>query len=1039
MLLKTASRIMRCLGGGRFRGVVAIMARHCSMVRCSRLWWAAICCTAMLHVGCSSPFDEDTASVSEAESPPVKRSVDETQEIIEPRDSKAAATASNPRRSNELPLSDLVDQIDDAVVFVTASDALGDDVSVGTGCIIDRTGLVATNRHVVDEAISVHIRLRDGGRFPVRGIVAESESHDLVIMKVDGLPESIETFALREPPKLRPGDPLIAIGHPMQFQFTVSDGILSALRRTDELPEIYQEGLHANVETEWLQTTAAISNGSSGGPLLTTRGEFVGINTWVANGQNLGFAISVRHLTDLAERAEQPPVAFPLRNAPVIVGTRAAVLKREFQEELQNQLSSLLSGTVEDRAKSATRLSTRVASYAARCLELMKESETDSERVDALVLAHQIWGSWSSPTAGGQRHFAKMYELAESQLARSDALSRVVDVLGDGPYSSEMSGLVSRLLREHPSPAVQARAGLALVKAMQGHVDAEMFVPEQIELLNRMRLRLGNVEVGGVLVEDLAGEQLLTLRSLRAGGIAQELAGPDHTGQSIRLSDYSGRIVLLDFWADAAPLSRDSYRLKRELVQELQDRPFTLLGVNCDETPQRGSDLAQSGIITWPTLYDGPGGRMAGRWMVDTLPRSFVIDADGIIRFVNLRNEELEDAVHALLEAEYLQLPEDIVSSESDWTWYYKMKPPPANWMDLEFAARQWKRGQAPLGYGGSQINRLLDYGDIDNKRPVAYFRHTFEVPDLSICGELILRMQVDDGAVVFLNGTEVLRHNVTAASGNALHIAPAAETDLIIELDPGCLQAGTNLIAVEVHQCDPQSADLLFDLSLSSRPFDVRRIPDARSAHTRVQFCKLAAHFAMHDETVDSVLKTLGGDRKPLVRTWALAARIQRGSIRDETPLIDPDSDEERPRLVVASLLNGRAWSEVRTANAPPDAVANALRMARAALRLAEGHEKLAGNVANTCGVALYRSGRHEEAITCLQNSTELNGENPLDLIYVSLCQYALGSREEAMATFAKVEALTTRDDWAAEDEAAFVLEEARSTLRADDPDQEQ
>ena len=110
----------------------------------------------------------------------------------------------------------------------------------------------------------------------------------------------------------------------MEFQFTVSDGVLSAIRRTDQLPVLYQQGLHSNPNTEWLQTTAAISNGSSGGPLLTREGHLVGLNTWVASGQNLGFAISVKHLLELRRKVESAATPFPLPDAAVILNPNLA-------------------------------------------------------------------------------------------------------------------------------------------------------------------------------------------------------------------------------------------------------------------------------------------------------------------------------------------------------------------------------------------------------------------------------------------------------------------------------------------------------------------------------------------------------------------------------------------------------------------------------------------------------------------------------------------------------------------------------------------
>ena len=86
---------------------------------------------------------------------------------------------------------------------------------------------------------------------------------------------------------------MIAIGHPQGFKFTTTTGIISAVHTTAELPDPYREAIRAPAEQVWIQTNAAISGGNSGGPLLNRAGEVIGINTWVAAGQNLGFAVDV--------------------------------------------------------------------------------------------------------------------------------------------------------------------------------------------------------------------------------------------------------------------------------------------------------------------------------------------------------------------------------------------------------------------------------------------------------------------------------------------------------------------------------------------------------------------------------------------------------------------------------------------------------------------------------------------------------------------------------------------------------------------------
>ncbi len=156
---------------------------------------------------------------------------------------------------------------------------------VGSGVIIDASGIVLTNNHVVEGADSVTVELADGREFKATDIKTDPES-DLAVVRLadaDGLPVA----RLGDSDKLEIGDWVIAIGNPFELETTVSAGIISAKGR--ELGSVRR--------AKFLQTDAAINPGNSGGPLVNLAGEVIGINTAIAssNGgyQGIGFAIPV--------------------------------------------------------------------------------------------------------------------------------------------------------------------------------------------------------------------------------------------------------------------------------------------------------------------------------------------------------------------------------------------------------------------------------------------------------------------------------------------------------------------------------------------------------------------------------------------------------------------------------------------------------------------------------------------------------------------------------------------------------------------------
>jgi hypothetical protein len=143
-------------------------------------------------------------------------------------------------------------------------------------------------------------------------------------------------------------------------------------------------------------------------------------------------------------------------------------------------------------------------------------------------------------------------------------------------------------------------------------------------------------------------------------------------------------------------------------------------------------------------------------------------------------------------------------------------------WRALDFNDAAWPSGPARLGYGGDGEATIVGYGpDPNNKYITTYFRHRFTVADPAVFTNLVARLQRDDGAVVYLNGTEVWRQNMPAGTITYTTLASATVSGadetawLTTNLPPGLLRAGTNVAAAEVHQVNATSSDLGFDFEL--------------------------------------------------------------------------------------------------------------------------------------------------------------------------------------------------------------------------------
>ena len=151
----------------------------------------------------------------------------------------------------------------------------------GSGFIIDPKGLVLTNNHVIEGAVSIRVRLDDGRSFDAE-IVGRDPLTDVALIRLKGKVENLPTVALGDSNALRVGDWVVAIGNPFGLASSVSSGILSARARD----------IHSGPYDDFLQTDAAINPGNSGGPLFNLKGEVVGINTAiVGGGTGIGFAV----------------------------------------------------------------------------------------------------------------------------------------------------------------------------------------------------------------------------------------------------------------------------------------------------------------------------------------------------------------------------------------------------------------------------------------------------------------------------------------------------------------------------------------------------------------------------------------------------------------------------------------------------------------------------------------------------------------------------------------------------------------------------
>ena len=158
----------------------------------------------------------------------------------------------------------------------------------GSGFVLDKEGHILTNNHVIDNAQKVEVTLSDKHKYKAT-VVGVDKGHDLALLQINNVP-NLQPATLAESTGLIVGQRVYAIGNPFGLSGTMTRGIISAIRSI--------RGPNNNPIEDAIQTDAAVNPGNSGGPLLNSRGEVIGITTLIANNgadqsSGIGFAIPV--------------------------------------------------------------------------------------------------------------------------------------------------------------------------------------------------------------------------------------------------------------------------------------------------------------------------------------------------------------------------------------------------------------------------------------------------------------------------------------------------------------------------------------------------------------------------------------------------------------------------------------------------------------------------------------------------------------------------------------------------------------------------
>jgi putative serine protease PepD len=205
---------------------------------------------------------------------------------------------------NGIDAAAVYDQVRPSVVTIdtTTVSRRRRDQGEGTGIVLDTNGHILTNDHVIADVSQITVSLADGHSYPAT-VLATDADNDLAVIGINAPASALHPATLGDPSSLRVGQPVLAIGNPLGYEASLSEGVVSGIDRTfdpgDSTPAIHH----------LIQSDAAINPGNSGGPLLNDRGEVVGVNTLLDNADGsdafagIGFAVPIDAAQSVIQQA----------------------------------------------------------------------------------------------------------------------------------------------------------------------------------------------------------------------------------------------------------------------------------------------------------------------------------------------------------------------------------------------------------------------------------------------------------------------------------------------------------------------------------------------------------------------------------------------------------------------------------------------------------------------------------------------------------------------------------------------------------------
>jgi S1-C subfamily serine protease len=535
-------------------------------------------------------------------------------------------------RNENLP--GLIREAEKGVFFLRVLDARGKPIATGTGFLVDDQGSLLTSLHVIRpstvpassaEAIGV-----DGKTHAVKGVTASDESLDLAVLKLEQMPEGAVPVPLAADLPPERGSYVLVLGHPQGFRFVSTDGIVSAVNKTSELPQSFRDSdcVHTGPDVVWLQTSAAISPGNSGGPMLDSTGKAIGIIQWMARGPGMNFALHIAPVRALLAR--------PSALVSVADFARPEADLREIVGKFKTDYPRFINGIPSGSGMPGIRPPPPAAPPphpAEACVPKLLALAEANPGIDleyrALETLMMIACGRGCPAAVAD----DVRKAADHLIADFRDQRRILTIIRNRPTPTlpEALGFLRGLAEKSSEAEVRGLAAFALAFALDVNPGDGPAREESLKFARLAAHCAPEIMAGNEPLATIAGKLVDKLTHCAVGCAAPELAGTDRAGKPFKLADVFGQHVVVAFWNKRGDFFDNTSQTLDEITKKYTGAPLAVVGVGLRDSNFSSTINSEPKETPWKFITDGEEDPLRKAWHITAVPTFFLLDPQGLI------------------------------------------------------------------------------------------------------------------------------------------------------------------------------------------------------------------------------------------------------------------------------------------------------------------------------------------------------------------------------------------------------------------------